>query len=440
MTEDQPASAGDRDPDTPPVEARAASATFWVLFAVTLMNYLDRTVPAAALGSIQREFGFSDTEAGALATAFLLVYSIAAVPLALWADRGVRKNILALCVAAWSVATLLSAFATGFVTLFAGRALVGIGEAGNAPVGASMLADSFPRAARARVMSRWQAAQLVGTMAGFVLGGLVTARFGWRVAFFACALPGLLCAWLAWRLREPPRGVADGYTAAEMARPEPFAVQVRGLAGTGTVVVATLMQTFAFWVLGAISYWGSVYLQRAYGLSEGQAGVFAGVAFVVPAVIGVLLGGWMADTLTRRYVGGRVLICGVAFALSAPAFALAVVQPTVAAFLPPFVLAALLLNIYQGPVLAAVGDVTPPGTRALALAAMLLLAHLFGDVTSPLVVGGISDALGGGVAGLRMALLLTCPACLLVAGLIAVVGSRVVARDLRRIEARRAAA
>src|SRR5258708_24311830 len=88
--------------------SRAASSVFWVMFAINLFNYLDRYILPAALSKIQNEFHLSDTQAGALSTAFLLVYSVAAFPLSIWADRGIRKNGIAACVGIWSVATLLS--------------------------------------------------------------------------------------------------------------------------------------------------------------------------------------------------------------------------------------------------------------------------------------------------------------------------------------------
>ena len=79
----------------------------------------------------------------------MLVYAVAALPLSIWADRGVRKNVISVCVAIWSVATCLSGFATGFWTLFGSRALVGIGEAGYYPAGTSLLSDYYPRATHA---------------------------------------------------------------------------------------------------------------------------------------------------------------------------------------------------------------------------------------------------------------------------------------------------
>lgn len=417
--------------------ARAASSVFWIMFAINLFNYLDRYVLPAALSKIQKEFDLSDTRAGALSTAFLLVYAVAALPLSVWADRGVRKNVISLCVAVWSVATALSGLATGFWTLFGARALVGIGEAGYYPAGTSLLSDYYPRAARARVMSKWGAGSLVGLAIGFSLGGILAGSLGWRAAFFITGLPGLLFALLAWRMREPTRGAADGWLRAKVG--QPFGEQVRLLFRTRTVVVGILLQIFAFWALGAAAYWLPVYLQRAYGFKEGKAGTVSGAVLVVAGIAGVLLGGMLADLLTRRWASGRVLACGITLAIAAPCFALAVVQGGFGGFLPLFFASALFLSMYSGPLTALSQDVVPPEVRALVVSLTLLIGHLFGDVTSPLIVGVISDHLGGGAHGLSRALLYTCPLLLCCAGAVGLVGSRFVARDLARMDEQRLA-
>ncbi len=426
--------------DAPAQVARAASSVFWVMFAINLFNYLDRYVLPAALSKIQKEFGLSDTQAGALSTAFLLVYAVAALPLSLWADRGVRKNVIAICVAIWSGATFLSGLATGFWTLFGARALVGVGEAGYYPAGTSLLSDYYPRAARARVMSKWGAGSLIGLAIGFSLGGILAGSLGWRVAFFVTGLPGLLFAFFAWRMREPVRGSADGWRQAAGDAPAPsLGPQLRLLFGTRTVVVGMLLQIFAFWVLGAAAYWLPVYLQRAFGFKEGKAGTVAGAVLVVAGLIGVLLGGVLADRLTERWASGRVLACGITLAAAAPCFALAVAQGGFSGFLPLFFISALLLSMYSGPLTAVTQDVVPPGVRALVVSVTLLIGHLFGDVTSPLIVGAISDHLGGGAHGLSRALQVTCPIMLLCAGIVGLIGGCFVGRDLARMEEQRLA-
>jgi MFS family permease len=427
---------------TAPTVARYASSVFWVMFAINLFNYLDRYVLPAALTKIKNQFHLSDTRAGALSTAFLLVYAVAALPLSIWADRGVRKNIIAVCVAVWSVATFLSGLATGFWTLFASRALVGIGEAGYYPAGTSLLSDYYPRAERARIMSRWGVGSLIGLAIGFSVGGILAGALGWRAAFFITAVPGLLVALLAWRMHEPPRGAADDWNAQAMETDAGRTLlidQVKALLRIRTVVVGILLQILAFWVLGAAAYWLPTYLQRAFNFKEGKAGIISGGVLVVAGIIGTLLGGVLADRLTRRWTGGRILACGIGLALAAPCFALAMIVGGFALFLPFFFLSALFLSSYSGPLTAVTQDVVSPAMRALVVSLTLLIGHLLGDVTSPLLVGVISDRLGGGAHGLNRAMLFTCPILLIIAGVVGIVGSRVVRADLTRVEEKRRA-
>ncbi|HKB32671.1 MAG TPA: MFS transporter, partial [Candidatus Dormibacteraeota bacterium] len=104
-----------------------------VMVGINFLNYMDRYVGAAASPLIQKEFHLSDSQVGLLGSAFLLVYAVAAVPFGFWADRGVRKTVVAVGVAIWSLATLFTGFARSFPQLFVSRAVLGIGEAGYYP-------------------------------------------------------------------------------------------------------------------------------------------------------------------------------------------------------------------------------------------------------------------------------------------------------------------
>src|ERR1700726_1797154 len=100
------------------------------MLGINFLNYADRWVAAAAAPLIQKEFHLSDSFVGLLGSAFLLVYAIAALPFGYWADRGVRKGVIGVGVAIWSLATLVTGFARNFTQLFLSRAVLGIGEAG----------------------------------------------------------------------------------------------------------------------------------------------------------------------------------------------------------------------------------------------------------------------------------------------------------------------
>ena len=176
------------------------------MLAINFLNYMDRYLPAGASPLIQKEFHLDDTQVGLLGSAFLLVYAISAVPFGYWADRGVRKVVIGVGVSVWSLATLLTAGVQNVVQFFPTRAVVGIGEAAYFPAGTSLLSDYFPKHERGRVMSVWGIGSSVGVAVGFAGGGIIAEKLGWRNAFLFAAVPGLVCAILAFTMREPLRG------------------------------------------------------------------------------------------------------------------------------------------------------------------------------------------------------------------------------------------
>src|SRR2546425_13303455 len=143
-----------------------ARFAFSVLFLVNILNYADRYVLSAVLPGIKHDFHMTNFQGGLLISSFLVVYAIATLPLGVWADRGIRKNIVALCVGIWSVATALAGFTQSLLQLFSMRAILGIGEAGYAPASLSLLGDFFSKGRRGRVLSFWSIRTLLGAAIG----------------------------------------------------------------------------------------------------------------------------------------------------------------------------------------------------------------------------------------------------------------------------------
>jgi MFS family permease len=451
--------------------ARYASYVFWVMFAINFFNYLDRYILPGALNSISTDLGLSFGGAGLLASAFLTVYAICALPLGYWADRGIRKNVIAVGVGLWSIATFISGLALNIPMLFIGRAAVGVGEAGYYPAGTSLLSDYFPSKKRAQIMSRWTAGSLIGLALGFAIGGEI-AGIGtiggipaWRFAFFIAGVPGLFFTYLAFRLREPRRGHADGWVAGEQTDEQmqktsthavPLGRAFKELLSIRTIVITILVQILGFWVLGAAANWLPIFLQLRYGLKEGTAGLLSGAVLVVAGILGALLGGWAADFCTKRWVSGRLIIGALGFLIGSPLIALALISPSIAVFLPFFFLTGMLLNVYNGPLSAISQDVVRPELRAMSVAITLLIGHLLGDATAPFQVGllinkltnhPIFDLLNQSGSGLKsldpagtytaQAMLITMPAILALAGLVGLAGIPFVRRDLKVIESKR---
>lgn len=425
---------------------------FWIMFAISFLNYLDRNVLTGAANVVAHELGFGVDGIGYLASAFLIVYTLFTIPMGIWADRAKRKNVVMFCVAIWSVITAFTALAFNFASLFIFRMLLGVGEAGYFPAGTALMSDYFSREKRSRMMSWWSVAQLVGILVGFVLGGYLAGLYvgSWRLAFLFTGIPGLILAYLAWKLREPRRNEADeemrgtaSAASAEIATApaNPFA-QMGNLLRIKTLVVLIIMQIFAFFVLSVATVFLPTFLQQKdlYGLSSGQAGVFAGGVIVLAGLVGTVFGGYLADWLNRHHQGSRVLVCGIGFLLSAPTFALSVTVHNFMLFVLFFILTTILITFYTGPATAATQDVAPAVLRASAVALSLLIAHLIGDAFSPTLVGILAhsfDPTGGthflqNLAGrdIGMAMVVTCTPALVIAGLVGIFGARWMKADV----------
>src|SRR5256714_8417786 len=304
-----------------------ARFAFTVLLIINILNYADRYVLSAVLPQIKHEFNMTDFQGGLLISSFLIVYAVATLPIGIWADRSIRKNIIALCVGIWSVATALAGFAQNIVQLFSMRAILGIGEAGYGPASLSLLGDFFPRTTRGRVLSFWSIGTLLGAAIGVAMGARIADTLGWRWAFYIVGIPGLIAAFLAWRMIEPRRGAFDNEVEDI---DENDSVQEHGKIGknfweiarklfqipTYWVLVGALI--FSFFTIGGTSFWLTSYLVRDYGISLSTAGSISGIVLVSSGLTGTLLEGWLAAFMQRRRPAGRLLTCVLGFLIGAP--------------------------------------------------------------------------------------------------------------------------
>ncbi|HWZ18600.1 MAG TPA: MFS transporter [Ktedonobacteraceae bacterium] len=420
--------------------SRQAWFGFTILFIINVLNYADRYVLPAVLPKIQADMGLTPLQEGLLGSSFLFVYAIASLPLGVWADRSIRKNIVALCVGIWSVATVLAGFTVNFLQLFSVRSVLGIGEAGYAPASLSLLGDFFSKEKRGRILSYWSSGTLLGAAIGFALGGLVADAFGWRYAFFLVGIPGLIAAFFAWRMLEPKRGA---FESSEGSEHDTESVPAHGSIGkdfqgslkilrqipTYWTLVAALV--FSFFTIGGTSFWLPSYIVDSFHLSVGRAGLISGAVLVGSGLIGTVAGGWLADIVQRRRPEGRLLVAACGFLIGAPLVFVALLIHSLPIFVSVFIIAAISLNFCTGPLNAVIQDVIAPALRATAIGLSLLLAHLLGDAAAPFVIGAIANN-----TSLGFALTATAPTFLFLAGLACLVGLRTVARDMHLMQVR----
>jgi MFS transporter, Spinster family, sphingosine-1-phosphate transporter len=380
---------------------RSANFGLAVLAFINLFSYLDRFVVAGVLESLKHsDLGLSDTNLGSLMTGFLIVYTLLAPVFGALGDRRSRPRLIALGVACWSFATALSGFAVNYLTLFAARAAVGVGEAAYVTIAPSLLSDYFPVRQRGRVMAIFFCAIPVGSALGYVVGGLVDKHYGWRAAFFVAGTPGLLLAALCLLLRDPPRGIQDRAGAAGEAAPsrprtsisretwvtygrllrnKPYALTVLGYAA----------YTFA---IGGLGVWMPSFLERARGIPRSEATVSFGTIVVITGFIGTFVGGWMGDYFAKNSRQAYLWLSAIATLIAAPFVWLALTTNSHPLYVTYMVTAQLCLFLSTGPINAAIINLVIASERATAIALSVFAIHLLGDAVSPLIVGALSDA------------------------------------------------
>ena len=183
-----------------------------ILVVVYTFNFIDRQILSILLEPVKADLGLSDTAMGMLTGfAFAMFYATLGIPIARYADRSNRRNLIALALGIWSFFTALSGVAQNFWHLLAARIGVGVGEAGCSPPAHSMIADYYPAEQRATALGIYSLGIPIGIMFGLFAGGWINEFFGWRMAFFVVGLPGIILALVVrFTLAEPPRGLAEG--------------------------------------------------------------------------------------------------------------------------------------------------------------------------------------------------------------------------------------
>jgi len=362
-----------------------------VLLALTnLVNYMDRMVLSVLLPQIKQDLLLSDTQLGLLTGfAFAVFYAVFGIPIARWADTGVRRNLIALALTVWSAMTALSGAAQNFVHLLLARFGVGVGEAGCIPPGHSLISDYVPVERRSTALGVHTAGATVGSFIGFSLGGLLATVIGWRLTFAALAVPGLLLALvIRFALREPPRGYADGVRATE-------AMSLRDvltfLAGCRSYL--HLIAVFAIACFGAFGMiqWLPSYYVRSFGMSTATIGFLFGTAYGIGSAIGTVLGGPIADRLLKRDLRWGCWIGLIVYAATFPCYIGVFFAPTAVISISFYMVAAITGSLVNAPLFGMIQSVVAPRARALASAITMFAASVVGLGAGPFAVGVLSD-------------------------------------------------
>lgn len=390
---------------------RRRSLTLALLTLTYFFSYMDRQILAILLEDIKADLLLSDTQLGLLSgLAFALFYATLGIPVARLADRTNRRNIIAAALTIWSAMTALCGLAQNFTQLLLARIGVGIGEAGSSPPSHSIIADLYPPEKRAGAMAIYSLGVTLGAGLGIIIGGTISAYYGWRWAMVSIGIPGIILAiFVRLFVVEPRRGLSDAdQLAAQDDMPslkDGFKSMWQTPAARHLVLAVTITSLIGY----ALTGWGPTYYQRSFGLSVGQIAMVIAPILMVIGIISGLGGGKVADWVAQRWGTWAQSTMVALFKLLAFPFAVGIylVEDATTGIIL-YGVSILFASSYLGPTFALIQGLAPVKLRALWAAITLLVINLIGLGIGPTLIGVLSDLLEPrfGEESLRYALLI----------------------------------
>jgi predicted MFS family arabinose efflux permease len=381
-----------------PGAAPRPAAYAWVVFALTfgllISDYMARQVLNAVFPLLKAEWALSDTQLGALSGVVALMVGLLTFPLSILADRWGWIRSITMMAVLWSIATLICGMAKSYEAMFAGRLLVGIGEAAYGSVGIAVVVSVFPKSMRATLAASFMAGGLVGQVLGVGLGGHIAGLYGWRTAFIVIALAGLVLALvyplvvqqrrtqvLAERFGNAP-GISDG--------PRP---SLKLLFARRSLICAYVASGLQLYAAGALPAWLPTYFHDYYGLSVSAAAGRAAL-YLLAGGAGMVLCAVLSDRLSRNRPAAKYDLATLYSLCCAGALTLAFLAPP-----GPLQLAALAVGMFfaaatSGPAGAMVANLTPLQIHGTAFATLTVANNAFGLAAGPIITGRLADSWG----------------------------------------------
>lgn len=363
-----------------------------MLVVVYTFNFIDRVLLGVIQEAIKRDLRIDDFQLGLLGGPFFaLLFTLAGIPIARYAERHNRISIIALGAAAWSVMTAACGFAANFAQLALARIGVGIGEAACTPPAHSVLSDYFPPERRASALAIYGLGIPIGTMLAAVGGGWLAANLNWRAAFWLLGAPGVLVAvLLKLTVREPPRGGASEELPG-------FVETLRALTRKPTFWHFALASSAMALVGYASAQFLVSFLVRNFDLGpdprseQANASLAFGAIAGFAVAIGTFLGGYLCDRLSPRHPRVHAWLPALGVAVALPLYLLAFAQSWFWAGFAILMVAPIFHYLYIGPTFAVVQSIAPPRMRATASAALILVINLIGYGLGPPALGALSN-------------------------------------------------
>lgn len=377
-----------------------------ILTLVYTFNHIDRQILLILIEPIKAELQISDGQIGILTgIAFAAVYATIGIPIALWADRSNRRNILGGALALWSGMTAVSGFTQSYGQLLLARVGVGVGEAGGTPPATSIISDLYAPKERAFALGIYTAGIGLGILLGFIIGGYVYKYFGWRTAFFVAGIPGLLLSGiLFFTVKEPRRGAAeqreDDGTASSVSE------TVRFIAGQSSFLWLLLGCCLICVSANAFLAWTPSHLQRTYGVQPSDIAVPLGLLIGGIGGVGAIILGRLCDFLSMSNLAWRPWIIAICASIALPFAWMFLQAETIYLAYAWNIVPSFIGLIYASIAYTASQELVGLRMRAFASAFMLFCLTLIGIGGGPTLIGWMSVAFSsaGDTAPLKSAM------------------------------------
>jgi len=428
------------------VGGKKSAFVLMVCSSLYMVNYMDRQVLSVVLEPMKLDLGLTDAQAGLIQTGFLLSMGLFSIPISHLVDRWSRSKAISVMAVFWSAMTFLTGLGRNFLGVFIPRIFTGTGEAAFSSGAIALISASYPEQVRSKKLAVYNLFLLFGIAAGMILGGFLSARWGWRTPFYVFAVPGVMLGMLAWFMQDyknpaPLEGGSGPGIVQNMGR----LLRIRTLAWLYLGFGMHNLMSFSVLV------WSAALIMRKFGVGEDIAGIVIASTGAL-AVPGVLVGGTLADRYQSRHPAGRMRFAALADIASGAGILLCLVtafiihddnsrEITVWMVLGIFFFGLYSIGAIAGqPAIGAVTqDVVPSELKGLSYGLSMFFMYLLGGGWSPYLTGFLSDLFGAGARGLTWAMMITGSA-----GFLGFAcwwrGSRYYARDLERAKARRSSA
>ena len=345
---------------------------------MNFVNFADRQVFIPLLPLIRAHLALSDAQLGSLQSYLLAVLAAASLGFGLLADRLNRRAVIAFGVVFWSIATFASGMAATFTFLLVSRALVGVGEGAYAPAAQSMISGAFPQERRAFAQAIFATGMLLGGASGLALGGILSEHYSWQHIFYFAALAGLLPGLAVLTIEDPPRG------------PRTEVVPFFKLLNVPAFVAMIAAGTCITFSSVSLLTWGVDFVRDYKDFTLREAAVWLAAIALFASILGVLMGGYVADKLQQRFSYGRLIAIGGALLAATPFLLFAIISDDKWAVLTGLFAAGFFMSWYHGPVTAVIHDMMPRRAHATSVGIYMFVTQLLGGL-GPQVVGKISD-------------------------------------------------